>query len=1495
MNIKLFLPFFIKAALFVCVVISSSCTQKRAEEFVQGGGENLTELSAYQGHTFEVETGEIEGITKISKAEVVEIDPELGIKNHPIVKLKKSHPLLNGFNFRGKPHTTYQIVTLINKGKLEVFKYCKRDELSIQELGFARIYKSGFLVPLVYYPVEFFRIDHVQNESGEDTHKKKEFSVPGLDGASHIKFSSNSQIEFNNLYSLDVYPKTVLNYQNDWFLSVTVVETSGKEKASTGAHLSYDFSFKDISRVKINPVKDGISIVSLNKDNKIKVEGLDADVLIYLPVDRLKYKTIDGERVVFQSGSSENAWKSFHFMKINFDKIVAYFLEGEEEDQSQLHYTQRDRGISLDSNQITSLELSPDYISFNIKSEKDKAVFKVSLKKAHPQKAPRIYFEEDLKKYGFFVTSPDVIQDHHMVYKENFDGNRYLSRFMPDNGKIIYHFSKNSPKGKLRDVAIKSIRAWDQAFIDAKTGIRVEVDEDHDVALGDVRYNVINIVDSDVQEAWLLGYGPSLTDHLSGEIISATSNLYAGPMKQILIGTLQDYILSELHNLGDQKSMVTPTGQLVNNFNTNTSSLVDYSNSHQVIGSPYHMTTYLVPNGDLTPKQYESRSSGEFLTNNQFKIITKERGKKQQRLRGRPAFDYSVESEKKSGSCNFAISQKSFIEKVKGNCDELGRAIKSAKKSNRTRLSNRVTLLETCAEKLVPEMALATLVHEMGHNFGLRHNFAGSTDKDNFYPKEKTNGISVESSTVMEYSSSSAEELEIPGSYDVEALRFGYANAITPKVGEVRPLKLDRNLEEQGFEIKKFKFCTDQDVMMRSTMCDRFDKGVTSLEVVDDLILTFNSRYLLRYQRLGRKRSLPWWWLNYINSMTVYHKMKSIYDDWRNKLYEFMGKEDKYLVGMSTEDFQATLDKMKADEKYGPIYENYRPAVEKIFDFLTNLVKTPDQFCLVSGGSGNEFIRFSKVRARVLAEKGQSIVKCDHELAQSYFAENQMVLLDELGLPRFNFINEDNLEELDPAVDQVGLIAEQLSAMVVLSERFYFTSMNNWQRDFAPSFMDEPIFKAKIKSYMLERFTEGINPKGFDYKTKEISHSVSLAPHLTEYSKDKSYFDWIFRIFKWGLYIPDTFKGTLDNLAPYQFNYERMEQAADEHDVSYKIKGSDLYLVADSENDFAKTILERAIEVRDLLEENTSEEKQGGMNSGEYSVKDHEREFGSPLDRESEKEESTEEEAAAVSTAVPTATSPTPELAVEEVQLSPREKRRLVREQRKKARKKKKEAGGEISSAEVVVPDVALIDEASLPPEIVVTEGPEAAGELPPLAIEIEPTSIDEIVPMVLLPFPDRLRAAATKVGMGENFLEFNSSVTVEEFMERVQEIDGGSEEQINNPEFKDFEEDVKFALMAIMAEEIKINTKLQLLLSRSDLKSEEIKTDELESEAEADEKERIRRQYIIRFADNNYGVDLDFSVQNLLERVEIYLKNRYEKSEAELDSQLDFFHFLFF
>jgi hypothetical protein len=195
------------------------------------------------------------------------------------------------------------------------------------------------------------------------------------------------------------------------------------------------------------------------------------------------------------------------------------------------------------------------------------------------------------------------------------------------------------------------------------------------------------------------------------------------------------------------------------------------------------------------------------------------------------------------------------------------------------------------------------LAHEMGHNLSLRHNFIGSYDKANWkHSAQETTKRRY--SSVMDYMDDEHEHYDGIGPYDVQAIRAAYTGllevhptvianpavvgaSIESRPGGVKVIKTRTGAEAQiqngkfvhlndlkkvyGVEswlnfgaealrnlpLKPYAFCSDEESGQMPT-CNVWDRGTTPLELVENRILDYKSRYALR-NLPGDKLQFNWW------------------------------------------------------------------------------------------------------------------------------------------------------------------------------------------------------------------------------------------------------------------------------------------------------------------------------------------------------------------------------------------------------------------------------------------------------------------------------------------------------------------------------------------------------------------------------------------------------------------------------------------------------------
>ncbi len=181
----------------------------------------------------------------------------------------------------------------------------------------------------------------------------------------------------------------------------------------------------------------------------------------------------------------------------------------------------------------------------------------------------------------------------------------------------------------------------------------------------------------------------------------------------------------------------------------------------------------------------------------------------------------------------------------------------------------------------------SSLTHEIGHNFGLRHNFYGSVDKKN-WKHDAHEETKRTYSSVMDYSIDDIYGFSGYGPYDMHAFRAAYTGLVElddkelSKVVKVSTPEKDTHekyvlsgtevpivggkyikikdypqaihekswqnigsTEMQRLKLKGYMYCSDEDVGY-TPMCNRHDWGTTPQEVVDFRIRQYLTQYSFR-------------------------------------------------------------------------------------------------------------------------------------------------------------------------------------------------------------------------------------------------------------------------------------------------------------------------------------------------------------------------------------------------------------------------------------------------------------------------------------------------------------------------------------------------------------------------------------------------------------------------------------------------------------------------
>ena len=338
----------------------------------------------------------------------------------------------------------------------------------------------------------------------------------------------------------------------------------------------------------------------------------------------------------------------------------------------------------------------------------------------------------------------------------------------------------------------------------------------------------------------------------------------------------------------------------------------------------------------------------------------------------------------------------------------------------------------SCAHALSKKAVLATLIHEMGHSFGLGHNFKASTDKKNYYRSveelkeyfpqtpihEKTD--IAKTSSVMDYLPFDVSQpTSYLGKYDLAALRFIYRDQVEAEDGEEPFLSLDipstPSLQDAPLtdpilaQKKKYAHCSDN-LERGSTidlLCEKDDYGSNPLEIVQFNIEDYKRRFnSLRYRYDVDPKDWP---PKYTSMNAPIWKMTIFYKRW-------LELRDRYLESISeTETTKYILNDDKALQKYKDTIESnsteeyrlYYEIKDTVFSFWMELLFTKSMQCQVQNNNSglSQFINLERIASSLLAggEGAHRLYMedCYSPQITDFFTANELELTGQIGAENF--------------------------------------------------------------------------------------------------------------------------------------------------------------------------------------------------------------------------------------------------------------------------------------------------------------------------------------------------------------------------------------------------------------------------------------------------------------------------------------------------------------
>ncbi|MGZ3769687.1 MAG: zinc-dependent metalloprotease [Bdellovibrio sp.] len=766
---------------------------------------------------------------------------------------------------------------------------------------------------------------------------------------------------------------------NAEYLYVASSDLSNQD--STGASGASPYWQGQEKIIKFKFTENALQVLAVNEEARLKDNQTNDKILMEIPVSHVDYQcTLDRYNNCTNQESENNdiAWDKKNNFKPDFNgmKTVGFSLLPVEMDQvfgtscftevnSQfLSYDLSETSLNIQVQKTFKADLAcverKGLMVSSLEDMQTQIIYHYSFTKlnsiASPNYQPVVYPAMDEDAFGFFTSQNrkyDVDFSHSEASKFN-----YMNRWNPEKKEIVYYLSDNFNKPEFKEIK----EATYQAFAKVNNGLeaaglenRLILKEPEHKVPGDVRNSMIVLVEDPIAGG-PLGYGPTAANPRTGEILSGRVALYYGNYMQN-IRYVYDEVVRELRNRKQQEKQASQdaskpaTESNTDNAKIQLSAQLKYQTKlasfMQNVTAGKLVKT--VKNKSLQSKEVNtvSRQKAAFAKNSLSKaslplsklnakntLVSDQKSTARDRLSAMSKY------------CNYPAELFPFNEILKNTLQsKLGTELKLW---NDLSSEERKTVMAI----IMPEVWLPTLVHELGHNMGLRHNFAGSEDKANFYTQEELNKMGVKHeipySSVMDYGYSELNLLPTLGKYDIAALRFGYKREVDTKDGKTLTVKTtlkdlandlkkssQKNQDDEDSEnfeppFKRYSYCSDEHVEVNPN-CKRFDKGTNLVEIVDYLIKSYDEMYTTRNFRNGREN---------------FSKARD------GAYYGFIWDQFMYIRA-----FMERYESIKADAhvsdddkawQTNPFLKQLKEAAIKSGQFFIKVLQTPDTMCAIA-------------------------------------------------------------------------------------------------------------------------------------------------------------------------------------------------------------------------------------------------------------------------------------------------------------------------------------------------------------------------------------------------------------------------------------------------------------------------------------------------------------------------------------------------------------------
>lgn len=792
-----------------------------------------------------------------------------------------------------------------------------------------------------------------------------------------------------------VLSKSLIDTNEDYIYSAS------QQNSSMTAADAFPYSSGESKRVRVKLGENSLQVIELETDQRYASNDANNKLVLEIPIEHKEFncaKDAYGECTNSEQNDSSIPWAQRKSIKLKFEAVKSAQLDLLPIMESQ---TMGDNCYQEISSTLKNAQIEKDAINFqiervfktnincigNLNMIKDatvSAIYHYSMVKAKTvlsKDYQTISYPEnstDQRTFGFFSTQHlkrdvDHNETEHSVVQ-------IMNRWNPNRKVIDYHLSDEFAKPeneKIKELTYKTIGSINDGLKKSGAQFTINLHEPSGKVPGDIRNSMIVLVEDPVASS-VIGYGPQTEDPVTGEIISARTVMFLGTIKSFIQNTYADILnmKREAKLLENQKGIKPVSTQSVSKLELAEDIKARVANK-KLTGKVFGISSAIEKmKADLVaaPKPATGGSSSGVVANVSGAKIQKDlknvASKFNDTYSGKDVktkLKYLTEVK----NCAFSPSGTTGVSEISSKL--MDQFKEDAKPWAQLSDTDKQYVIDT----ILPEIWVPTLIHEIGHNLGLRHNFAASTDKDNFYTEQELADHdidhSVPFSSIMDYGDD-LRTLSVMGKYDIAALRFGYARQVEVKdqTGAVSLVDVPKTLESlslpTGSELKSYGYCTDENVGA-SAGCSRFDLGVTYTEMAQNIIKTYEENYALRNFRNGRA------YFSQMDDIRYAARIKNLFSNLR--VMAETKESLKYRYRLADNDPAWTQYPFLADLKQATLLGGA---------FLAQVITVPDATCAIAKKDAPNKI----LGLQTLRSISEGTMSCfDLELANDYIAVAQ--------------------------------------------------------------------------------------------------------------------------------------------------------------------------------------------------------------------------------------------------------------------------------------------------------------------------------------------------------------------------------------------------------------------------------------------------------------------------------------------------------------------------